>query len=120
MNPGSMGEMPPRTRGRAGCARLTAAPAMLIISANFSQRGSISKSQWDLLFGSFQNMAASIINRSGLDKRLRPLEQRRSDRGKLPVLDAPQFENQNCAASLQRTQHWESTSSLDRSRSGVR
>src|ERR1700693_6194038 len=39
--------------------------AAFTIAANISHSGSISKSQWDLLFGSFQNMTAS----TGIDQK---------------------------------------------------
>src|SRR5690349_18697201 len=60
MNDGSMGEMPPSTRVRRGFSAATASVASLIMPANLVHPGSISKSQCDLLFGSFQNITASI------------------------------------------------------------
>ena len=57
----SMGDMPPSTRGNPGAASAIAAPANLAISAKRDQSGSISGSQCDLLLGSFQIIAASIM-----------------------------------------------------------
>src|SRR5438094_4557294 len=65
MKAGSIGEIPPRTRVTAGFASSTAFEAHFTIAAYISHSGSISKSQWDLLFGSFQNMMAS----TGIDQR---------------------------------------------------
>src|SRR5688572_17325421 len=52
--------MPPSTRVSRGFSAATASAAILIIAANMVQPGSISKSQCDLLLGSFQNITASI------------------------------------------------------------
>ncbi len=60
MKSGSIGLIPPSTRGSPGASAAIACPASLAISANTAQPGSFSKSQWDLLFGSFQIIAASI------------------------------------------------------------
>jgi hypothetical protein len=68
MNSGSIGEMPPSTLVSAGCSAAVAALAAATMLANVVQSGSISKSQWDMLFGSFQNITASIIDAS-LQKR---------------------------------------------------
>src|SRR5690349_17569501 len=64
MKIGSIGEIPPRTRGRVGCSALIACPAAMAISEKSFQSGSISGSQCDLLFGSFQIIAASIMESS--------------------------------------------------------
>src|SRR5690242_17725663 len=64
MKAGSMGEMPPRTRGRLGFSACTASAAALINSPKITQSLSISKSQWDLLFGSFQSITASTTGDS--------------------------------------------------------
>src|SRR5205809_5317994 len=64
MNCGSIGEIPPRTHKTSGLAWRTASAARSAISAKILQSGSTSKSQWDLLFGSFQIITASIITRS--------------------------------------------------------
>ncbi len=61
MKAGSMGEMPPRTRGKFGFSFRMARPARMAISAKRAQSGSSSGSQWDLLLGSFQIITASII-----------------------------------------------------------
>ncbi len=61
MKSGSIGEMPPSTRGSPGASAAIACPAALQVSAKITQPGSASRSQWDLLFGSFQIIAASII-----------------------------------------------------------
>src|SRR5690242_9441178 len=61
MNLGSIGEIPPRTRGMCGFTSATASAAAIAMSANIRHSGSISKSQWDLLFGSFQIITASTI-----------------------------------------------------------
>src|SRR6185312_12764223 len=60
---GSIGEMPPRTRGRPGVTEWMALPAALASVANLLQSGSSWRSQCDLLLGSFQIFAASIISR---------------------------------------------------------
>src|SRR4051794_693287 len=60
-NLGSIGEMPPNTRVTPGFTSATASAAATAISENLCHSGSISKSQCDLLFGSFQIMTASII-----------------------------------------------------------
>ena len=61
MNSGSIGEMPPSTRGRSGLAALIALHAAIAIAAKRDQSGSTSGSQCDLLFGSFHTIAASIM-----------------------------------------------------------
>ena len=53
--------MPPSTRGSRGFSAAIASPASLAISAKRAQSGSSSKSQCDLLLGSFQSITASII-----------------------------------------------------------
>src|SRR6266513_6206091 len=58
---GSMGEIPPNTRSKFGFTSTTASAAAIAIFENIRHSGSISKSQWDLLFGSFQIITASII-----------------------------------------------------------
>src|SRR4051794_5032436 len=60
---GSMGDMPPKTHGRSGFTALMETAAALTILAKTCQPASISKSQCDLLLGSFQIMTAST-NRS--------------------------------------------------------
>src|SRR5947207_2519779 len=60
MNSGSIGEIPPSTRGSPGVSAATATDARLTISPKIRQFGSIWKSQWERLFGSFQNITASI------------------------------------------------------------
>src|SRR5581483_1665641 len=55
-----MGEMPPRTRRSPGARARTARAARRVMSAYCRHSGSIVKSQWDRLFGSFQNLIASI------------------------------------------------------------
>src|SRR5919109_1589618 len=61
INIGSMGEMPPSTRSRRGFSAATAAAASLIMLAKVRHSGSSSNAQCDLLFGSFQNITASIM-----------------------------------------------------------
>src|SRR5579871_659251 len=61
MKSGSIGEIPPRTRSTSGFAARIAVPAAIAIAANLDQPGSNSGSQCDLLLGSFQIIAASII-----------------------------------------------------------
>src|SRR2546421_13097400 len=56
-----MGEMPPSTWGMSGLTSRTARDASLTILANLNHSGSTSKSQCDLLLGSFQKVTASII-----------------------------------------------------------
>src|SRR5436190_731328 len=53
--------MPPKTRSSWGLAAATASAAAMAISENICHSGSTSKSQCDLLFGSFQIITASII-----------------------------------------------------------
>src|SRR5215217_2688026 len=60
MKEGSMGDIPPRTRGNPAFSAAIACPARRVICANRSQFGSSWGSQCDLLFGSFQIFAASI------------------------------------------------------------
>src|SRR3954464_6672965 len=79
MNSGSMGEMPPSTRGRRGRSAWIASAASVTISANLLQSGSSAKSQWDLLLGSFHSIAASIT--VGLPRRR--VSGARPDRGAL-------------------------------------
>src|SRR2546423_14053136 len=62
MNKGSIGEIPPRTRVMFEFADRMASPAEIAICANFVQSGSICGSQCDLLLGSFQIIAASIMS----------------------------------------------------------
>jgi hypothetical protein len=59
MKCGSIGEIPPRTRGSVGLTLRTACAASVVISENAFHSGSSSKSQWDMLFGSFQSITAS-------------------------------------------------------------
>src|SRR3954465_6911395 len=61
MNLGSIGEIPPSAFGSFGLISATLAEASFTICANCFHSGSISKSQWDLLFGSFQNITASTM-----------------------------------------------------------
>ena len=61
MKPGSIGDMPPSTRGSVGFTARMARPASCAISAKRVQSGSSSGSQCDLLLGSFQIIAASIM-----------------------------------------------------------
>src|SRR5579883_1437170 len=63
--------MPPSTLGRDGFSAAIASAAAIVISAKRRQSGSTSGSQWDLLFGSFQIIAASIIRALPLLDRLR-------------------------------------------------
>src|SRR5215203_2051 len=56
--------MPPSTRVSAGCAAAVASAAAAIMLPKIVQPGSSSKSQWDMLFGSFQNITASTMIRS--------------------------------------------------------
>src|SRR3954453_11128840 len=56
---GSIGEMPPRTHGSFEFSLRIASEAQETIFEKICQPGSISKSQWDLLLGSFQIMIAS-------------------------------------------------------------
>ena len=56
-----MGDIPPRTRVTVEFSARTAAPASRVISAKRAHSGSSKGSQWDLLFGSFQILTASII-----------------------------------------------------------
>src|SRR5690242_3863742 len=57
-----MGEIPPSTIGNSGFSRRTAWAAVIAISANIFQSGSILKSQCERLFGSFHNITASTIS----------------------------------------------------------
>src|SRR5918993_1410206 len=61
MKAGSMGEMPPITRVVPRASASTASAANVTICANSLQPGSISASQCDMLFGSFQNITASTM-----------------------------------------------------------
>src|SRR3569833_956437 len=63
MKPGSIGEMPPRTRGNVGWTERMALAASTAISAYRVLPGSSARSQCDLLLGSFQILAASIMLR---------------------------------------------------------
>src|SRR3954454_18219857 len=58
---GSIGEMPPSTRVTELSAR-TAWDAALTKSAYTFHPASTSKSQWDMLFGSFQSLTAAITS----------------------------------------------------------
>src|SRR5437867_2764701 len=62
MKLGSMGEMPPNTRLSPGFSAATAREAPLTMPAKIFQPGSRWKSQCERLFGSFQNITASITN----------------------------------------------------------
>jgi hypothetical protein len=64
MKPGSMGEMPPSTRVSPGRSARTAPEAAWTVRAKIRHPSSTSKSQCDLLLGSFQNLTASIIRSS--------------------------------------------------------
>src|SRR5581483_8567227 len=57
----SMGEMPPRTFVIRGFSARTASHAAFTISLKMRHSGSTSKSQWDMLFGSFHSITASTI-----------------------------------------------------------
>ena len=59
-NLASIGEIPPRTRVSEPFSPRTASPARMAMRANIFHSESISKSQWDLLFGSFHSFTASI------------------------------------------------------------
>jgi hypothetical protein len=61
MKCGSIGEMPPSTRFTWGFAASIALAASITVVAKIDHSGSISGSQCDLLLGSFQIIAASII-----------------------------------------------------------
>src|SRR5215207_9342673 len=61
MKSASIGEMPPRILVTAGFSDAIASAASIAILAKRLQSGSSSGSQWDLLFGSFQIIAASIM-----------------------------------------------------------
>src|SRR5690349_15483522 len=61
MKAGSMGEMPPSTRVSAGRSAWMAAPARRVMAPNRFHSGSISKSQWERLLGSFHSMTASTM-----------------------------------------------------------
>src|SRR5581483_12400180 len=58
---GSIGEIPPSTRRRPGASARTASAARRVILVYSFHSGSIWKSQCERLFGSFQNLIASII-----------------------------------------------------------
>src|SRR3954451_11112348 len=100
MKDGSIGDMPPSTRGSVGWALRIAFPAASARLANMAQSGSIRMSQCDLLLGSFQILAASIIGRSpATDKPDLPpaaLLPACIDRLRLP--DAPRSQSRRCAA----------------------
>src|SRR3954453_20143261 len=72
MNPGSIGEMPPNTRFSFGLTSRIQSDATFTIFENTCHPGSISKSQCDLLLGSFQIITAST-NRSLLRAARAPL-----------------------------------------------
>ena len=55
--------MPPSTRGSVAFSARIAWAARVTISEKRTQPGSTTGSQWDLLLGSFQIIAASIIGR---------------------------------------------------------
>src|SRR3954453_10549458 len=63
MKAGSIGEIPPSTRSNPGASAATACPVKLAICPKAVQSGSNSRSQWDLLLGSFQIITASIMIR---------------------------------------------------------
>src|SRR5690606_11879145 len=65
MKAGSIGEMPPSTRGRREFSAAIARAARIAMSEKVRHSGSRStKSQCDLLFGSFQRITASIKRQS--------------------------------------------------------
>src|SRR5690348_17659927 len=73
--------MPPSTRFTSGLACLMDSAAWIAMSANIVHSGSISGSQCDLLLGSFQIIAASIIARPReRDRRLQRQTWRSGDR----------------------------------------
>ncbi len=112
MNKGSIGEMPPSTReqvrvlGRQG---LAGEPRHL---ANAVHSGSASKSQCDLLLGSFQIIAASIIAASPLPGRRpgNPPAAAAGGRGRPPPRDGLRPRSRRCGASLRRRRGSASTS----------
>ncbi len=57
-----MGEIPPSTCVSVAFSARTACDASLTIAAYALQSGSSSRSQCDLLLGSFQNLTASIMS----------------------------------------------------------
>src|ERR1700731_4441598 len=59
---GSIGEMPPSTMVKSGLTRRIACAAFVVISANIFQSGSILKSQWERLLGSFHSITASTMS----------------------------------------------------------
>src|SRR4051794_28824958 len=82
INNGSIGEMPPRTRGSPGASVAIASPARRAMVAKRDQSGSSSRSQCDLLLGSFHSIAASIILQSSpLTARLRWIDGAEGCRG---------------------------------------
>src|SRR5262245_8119310 len=62
MKLGSIGEIPPSTRGRSGFSLRMARAAAITILANNFHSGSILKSQCDKLLGSFHSITASTIH----------------------------------------------------------
>src|SRR5690348_12848624 len=60
---GSIGEIPPSTRRSPGRSAATARAAVFTMSPKIRHSGSIWKSQCERLFGSFQNITASINRR---------------------------------------------------------
>src|SRR3954449_2940769 len=56
---GSIGEIPPSTRGSFGFTDRMQSAVTFTMFEKICQPWSTSKSQWDLVFGSFQIMAAS-------------------------------------------------------------
>src|SRR4051794_22131755 len=61
MKLGSIGEIPPRTRVKLEFSLRTATDAVFTKSAYTRQPASSSKSQCDMLFGSFHSLTASIM-----------------------------------------------------------
>src|SRR3546814_8492333 len=90
---GSIGEIPPSTRVRPGAASAMASPVSFAISAKSDHSGSISGSQCDLLFGSFQILAASIMQwlTDGGRQVQSPKGARRLGKDKLNLWDGPRF-----------------------------
>src|SRR3954447_3331183 len=61
VNDASIGDMPPSTCLSDAFSARTASDASFTMSAYADQSGSSSRSQCDLLLGSFQNLTASIM-----------------------------------------------------------
>src|SRR5437588_12398687 len=57
--------MPPSTRISCGASSATACAPVRVVALYKFQAGSSSRSQWDLLLGSFQNITASIMHFTG-------------------------------------------------------